>query len=333
MLCHLKDLPLNVYVAKGGENLSLLAAKYGKSTLPMPPDTENRLKNFASAQSRLTVSLESQYHQLCDFDEKLLFANHLGNGVLGDGLFADGTYGLQDDVRADSPIREIGDYQNRLYHQRTSLSDEDLTGILSKAYEVWFLNEARGILERNRLAGHSHEDFCESLHLYTETRSLEINRLLPCGKTQIVTNPLTDYEFLTQCLNLDKSLKASHTVWDYYFLTYFPEAYPYFQKILSKQNPAVFNLQKLRESFKKLMTFTAITAKGKDSEHPEPYLSIPDEVKKFAEQYFEKKVDSQTSAYQKLDAVSQTLRDKKAKSDLNLRLLVRYVTLHKLLND
>ena len=333
MLCHLKELPLNVYVAKGGENLSLLATKYGKQTCALLTDNRQRLKHFSSARSRLAVSLESQYQQYCEFDEKLVFANHLGNGVLGNGFFADGIQHFQDVVQADSPIRDIGDYQHRLYHQRSSLSDEDLEGILSKAYEVWFLNEARGILERNRLAGHTHEDFCESLHLYTETRSLEVNRLLPCSKKQIVANPLTDYEFLTHCLNLDKSLKVSHTVWDYYFLTYFPEAYPYFQNISGHHNPAVFNLQKLRESFKKLMTFTTTRTAENESVRFGQHLPVADEVKKFAEQYFATSVGSEDSAYQKLDTFLQILRDKKANNDLNLRLLVRYVTLHKLLND
>jgi hypothetical protein len=333
MLCHLKELPLNVYVAKGSENLALLAAKYGKTIRQMPFNTENWLNNFSSDRSRLPVSLENRHHQLYDFSEKFLFLNHLGSGILADGIFAEGDFQHRTEVYQDSPIREIGDYQHRLYHQHSSLSDNDLSGILSKAYEVWFLNEARGILERNRLAGHSHEDFCESLHLYTETRSLEINRLLTSGKKQIITNPLTDYEFLTRCLNLDRSLKVRHIVWDYYFLTYYPEAHAYFRKILTNQNLAVFNLQKIRDSIKKLMDLTVIATKKNQPEGTKAYDAISDEIKKYAEQYFVKRSGSGMLPYPKLDEVYRTLRDKKQKNQLNTKLLVRYVTLHKLLND
>ncbi len=127
-------------------------------------------------------------------------------------------------VPPHSPIRPITFYQKFLYHSAHALPDSALGRMIEPVFESWFLNAARGILEINRAAGHSHEDFIESLQFFTHARSLAAARIAGIGEHTPCAAPFTDEEVLEACFRIDQSLRKDHGLMKNYLATHFPEA-------------------------------------------------------------------------------------------------------------
>ncbi len=134
----------------------------------------------------------------------------------------------------NSVIRSINYYQSQLYNSPYAIANENMGNILSKEYEVWFLNAARGILEVNRLAGQVHEDFIESLNNYTLHRCLRT--MLPVSLAPDVTSlaPFADYSVMQTFYDIDRSIRQDHNFYAHYWKTYFPEIAEVYQKTVTK---------------------------------------------------------------------------------------------------
>ncbi|MGH1366183.1 MAG: hypothetical protein ACRBF0_21665 [Calditrichia bacterium] len=152
----------------------------------------------------------------------------------------------------NSPIRSIDYYQSQLYNSPYAIKNDDMGSILSKEYEVWFLNSARGTLEVNRLAGHVHEDFIESLNNYTLHRCLR--SMLPVSLAPEVNTlaPFADYSIMQTFYDIDRSLRQNHIFYSYYWKTFFPEIAEVHQKAI-KEAPRKVNQPKLGNRVKHIL--------------------------------------------------------------------------------
>lgn len=151
----------------------------------------------------------------------------LGDDLLGGAFYqlaGDSVLGyLFGDVAFNTSVREITTYQDHLYNGPRTLSDAELSGILHPEYEVWFLNAARGVLEINRNAGHTHEDYLESLALYTHVRNHRAGRLVCAAAQTGAVSPFLDYDVQQVCFDTDKSLRADRQLRDAYLRRHAPE--------------------------------------------------------------------------------------------------------------
>ncbi len=148
----------------------------------------------------------------------------MGGAFFGDIAqrpFAERIAYLWKELNWNRAIRDIPFYQDYLYQLPGALPDNQLTGLLHPDHEVWLLNEARGVLEINRDAGHVHEDFLESLKFYTMGRSLLNFRAVLCSDHHLCTMPFLDYEVHQACLDTDKKLRVDHHLLSFYLESYF----------------------------------------------------------------------------------------------------------------
>lgn len=201
------------------------------------------------AQRRLILSHEytGGFRAIATNPNDRLICDFLGSTLLGDLFFNDlqcrplsarlGT--LWQDIAWNRDIRDIPFYQNYLYHLPGALPDEALAGILQPDHEVWLLNAARGVLEVNRDAGHVHEDFLESLKIYTLGRSLLNFEPVVRNYQHLCATPFLDQEIYQACLDTDKTIRYQFRMLGYYFRNNFvnsrlPEA------VQKKLSPSFF---------------------------------------------------------------------------------------------
>ncbi|RMI26262.1 MAG: hypothetical protein D6681_00960, partial [Calditrichaeota bacterium] len=130
---------------------------------------------------------------------------------------------LLGNVNYNSPIRSIMHYQERLYHLPGAIPDYRLGSILRQEFECWFLNAARGILEMNRDAGHVHEDFLESLYIFTRLRCQEAAVPVEMTRRMPWVSPFLDYEIMQVFYDTDKNLRGGRRLMNEYWRRYFPE--------------------------------------------------------------------------------------------------------------
>lgn len=149
----------------------------------------------------------------------------IGEDIMGGGyLLPSATAQPDKPVNPNTPIRHITYYQKFLYDSAHALPDSAMGSMIEPVFESWFLNAARGILEINRAAGHTHEDFIESLQFYTQARSLAVARMAGIGAHTFCAAPFTDDEVLDICFRIDKSLRKDHLLMKNYLATHFPES-------------------------------------------------------------------------------------------------------------
>ncbi len=210
--------------------------------------------------SRLIVSLE--HAKFFGVDEHL---RQVKNGFWLDEFIGDAAMGAnffskpkgdwrnrqkhgREKATANTSIRKIQYYQQFIYNDINAVPDSELTGILSPAFESWFLNAAQGILEINRNAGHTHEDFIESLRNYTQSRNLTAARMINISEHSLFATPFADYEIVERCQNIDKSLRYNNGYYHYYLRAFFPESRRLFGNFFEENpwdSPRRFRLKKV----------------------------------------------------------------------------------------
>ncbi|HQU74410.1 MAG TPA: hypothetical protein PLG66_19040 [Calditrichia bacterium] len=123
---------------------------------------------------------------------------------------------------ARTPIQPLQSYQQFLYNLPGSLPDNLLGGIMNREFEVWFLNNALGVLENNRTAGDNHFDFLESLERYTVGRTLHNLLFLAGGEQPLFLSPFNDYRVQDVCRNIDRNLKSHGELTRHLVASYYP---------------------------------------------------------------------------------------------------------------
>ncbi|RMF59152.1 MAG: hypothetical protein D6748_07095 [Calditrichaeota bacterium] len=127
------------------------------------------------------------------------------------------------EIETNSPIRGILHYQSMLFNLPQALGIREMEGILLPDIEVWILNACRGILEVNRVAGHVHEDFIETLNNYTQGRNLWSASLVALANCTSCFSPFADYDLIRNIFDIDKLLRSDFRLYRDYWKTYFPE--------------------------------------------------------------------------------------------------------------
>jgi|GEM_PF-6697016 len=219
----------------------------------------------------------------------------------------------------NSVIRSINYYQSQLYNSPYAIANEDMGKVLSKEYEVWFLNAARGILEVNRLAGQVHEDFIESLNNYTLHRCLRT--MLPISLAPEVPSlaPFADYDVMQTFYDIDRSIRQDHNFYAHYWKTYFPEIADIHQKtngkgIAPNEQP---NLgRRVKSALKK------VARRSQDG-----IVSSEDSMAFLAEQKFLKRSIDHASG-QLPNSIPEEMGKLLHKNKLTERLGLRYITLN-----
>lgn len=219
----------------------------------------------------------------------------------------------------NSVIRSINYYQSQLYNSPYAIANEDMGGVLSKEYEVWFLNAARGILEVNRLAGKVHEDFIESLNNYTLHRCLRT--MLPVSLAPDVTTlaPFADYSVMQTFYDIDRSIRQDHNFYAHYWKTYYPEIADIHQKAISKEVVATEQAdlgRRVKSKLKKVVGRTEDSIGSKEES-----LAFLEEKK-----FLKRAVDNPSKRLPK--SIPEELARLQHNEKLTERLGLRYITLN-----
>ncbi len=325
-----------------------LARHYNLPVRPAPVnwDLLPRFSDDIARHTRLAISLEHTdvfdwQHRAAHSPDSFFMDELSGDCIMGGQSFLD----LPNDVRGmishirgedkfNTPIKSINHYQRLLYNDVHALPDEELGGILTLGYECWFLNAARGILEINRLAGHTHEDFRESLHNFTMARSLSIAKAIGVQQHTACSSPFLDYEVLQSCLDTDKSLRASDRLYNYYWNTYFPEAAILPNELWGRNPLDAPQIYRFKEAARMITRQNLVGGKnmatGKTAVNPDAearkLLQHP-AVKRWAADAIDRH-DRRIP-----DFIANQIRRKNTEKQLNPRLMLRYITLLSFLND
>ncbi len=278
----------------------------------------NSMENHAAElanRSRLMVSLE--HAGIFAADQHMRQVKHgfwmdefIGDAAMGGDLFGEGA--------ANSSIRKIQYYQQFIYNDFHALPDSEMPGILNPAFESWFLNGAHGILEINRNAGHTHEDFVESLRNYTQSRNLTAARMINISEHSRFATPFADYEIVERCQNVDKSLRIGNALYHYYLRAFFPESRRFFGNFF-EENP--WDSPKRCWLKKTLRHLVSRQKRDQNQRALERWLDQPDR-----QAFIQKNLDNPAAAIPNFipERVACLLKEKK----LNKLLLVRYISLN-----